>query len=661
MGTKVTLGGDRIGMGRRNKVELNHYERSTHNLSTIWRSTMSVGTLVPCMCSVALPEDTWDIELDMETLTKPTVGPLFGSMVAEAHFYLTPMRLYIGKLHNNALNIGRKMSDIKLPKMSFIAEDVRTSPNIDISQINPSCILAYLGLRGIGSTTENVARDFNAIPLLAYWDIVKNYYTNKQEENAYVLHTALKNVQVIVDTIEVFPSGTTIPVAPGTGAYIPLNAEEDTIVVTKLGAPAAPTLDRAQVMLTLWPGNQRVSLADIGELISEDGTNVTIRYDQSRYGNRTTSQWSYIQPNENTVNPVSMQAFPLEDIDKMREDILAWTPNATAFDIFAQNRYPYEYLTERNSTFRAIMNTQEGLAVKTYKSDLFNNWLNTEWIDGPDGINEITKIDTTDGLYIDTFLLAKKTYDMLYRIAISDGTYKSWLETMWDTELGWQAETPMYSGGIMKELVFQEVVSNSEAAPTTEGGAQPLGTLAGKGRLLPHKEGGKMVIKVSELSYIIGIVSITPRIDYSQGNNFDMILETIDDFHKPAMDGIGFQELITEQMAWWNTRRDTMNDVWVTKSAGKIPAWSNYRTNINKNYGNFAIAESEMFMVLNRRYTPIVEDQFIEFDDLTTYIDPAKYNHIFAQTSLDSQNFWMNIGIHATVRRKMGAKVIPNL
>ena len=46
------------------------------------------------------------------------------------------------------------------------------------------------------------------------------------------------------------------------------------------------------------------------------------------------------------------------------------------------------------------------------------------------------------------------------------------------------------------------------------------------------------------------------KIDYSQGNNWDIHLETMDDLHKPALDQIGFQELITEQMAWWNTHWD---------------------------------------------------------------------------------------------------------
>ena len=51
----------------------------------------------------------------------------------------------------------------------------------------------------------------------------------------------------------------------------------------------------------------------------------------------------------------------------------------------------------------------------------------------------------------------------------------------------------------------------------------------------------------------------------------------------------------------------------------------------------------------------------LSIQDLTTYIDPAKYNYIFADTSLDAKNFWVQLGIEAKVRRKMSAKVIPNL
>ena len=84
-------------------------------------------------------------------------------------------------------------------------------------------------------------------------------------------------------------------------------------------------------------------------------------------------------------------------------------------------------------------------------------------------------------------------------------------------------------------------------------------------------------------------------------------------------------------------------------------------TAINEVRGNFAIANNEMFMTFNRRYTPEDTGLQIRIDDMTTYIDPAEYNHIFAQTSLDSQNYWTQIAVDITARRKMSAKIMPNL
>ena len=215
---------------------------------------------------------------------------------------------------------------------------------------------------------------------------------------------------------------------------------------------------------------------------------------------------------------------------------------------------------------------------------------------------------------------------MINRIAISGGTYDDWLDVVYMHERYTRPETPMYMGGLSKELVFQEVVSNSESPS-----GQPLGTLAGKGIMADKHKGGTVYIRVDEPCYIMGIVSLTPRIDYSQGNKWDVNLQSVDDLHKPNLDQIGFQELITEQMAWWDTTHDGTK--WVQKSAGKQPAWINYMTNVNQIRGNFAIPNNEMYMVLNRRYTPgNIFDEF-QIGDLTTYIDPTKFNFIFSQTS----------------------------
>ena len=93
-------------------------------------------------------------------------------------------------------------------------------------------------------------------------------------------------------------------------------------------------------------------------------------------------------------------------------------------------------------------------------------------------------------------------------------------------------------------------------------------------------------------------------------------------------------------------------------AANKTVAWIDYMTNYNRTYGDFAAGEALDFMVLNRRYE-VGDKNTIE--DLTTYIDPQKYIEIFADTSIDSQNFWVQTVVQATRRGNYSAKQIPFL
>jgi hypothetical protein len=656
---QVTLGGDRLGAGKRQKIELRNYERSTHDLGYLWRSTMAPGTLVPFMSEVALPGDTFDITLQCDVKTHPTIGPLFGSFKVQLDVFQAPLRLYHSALHNNTLGIGLKMNTVKLPNIRLHAQPWNNGDNthdLDNSQINPSCLLSYLGIRGVGFVATGALlrdREFNAIPILAYWEIYKNYYANKQEEIGAVIHTPAAALVANITSVEALNPfySNAIPDATTTtnGSYV--GAQGDQITITFAGT--VPPLEQIQFNTSVGP----VIATNIYQPgYSHDTLNWTGTLTNALIGVAIYS-WQYISAGSNPVllSP-AIATFPLSEIDDMRTAILAHQP-LLQFNIndSASALRPYRWLYEPTNDIPNMLFTQEGLALKTYQSDLFNNWLQTEWIDGTGGINEITAIDTSTGSFtIDTLILSRKVYDMLNRIAVSGGSYDDWLDAVYTHERYTRCESPMYMGGLSKELVFQEVVSNSQATD------QPLGTLAGKGIMSGKHKGGNVTIKVDEPSYIIGIISITPRIDYSQGNKWDTYtLQTMDDLHKPGLDEIGFQELITEQMAWWSTEYNTGTALWDQKSAGKQPAWINYMTNVNRTFGNFAIQTNEMFMTLNRRYEQNVATGDIK--DLTTYVDPTKYNQIFAQTSIDAQNFWTQIAVDITARRKLSAKVMPNL
>ena len=202
MSITKSIGKNTLGGGKSMQVDLKTYNRSTHNLSYAWRSSMGVGTLVPCMKLVGLPGDTFDIDIDNKVLTHPTVGPLFGSYKLQIDIFTAPFRLYNAMLHNNALNVGLDMSKVKLPKIAYSGSKntIEDSTHLTCSS---SSILAYLGWRSFTGKKETSKAIPNAVPILAYLDIFKNYYANKQEKNFYYLvktayvNTTLTNNQVV--------------------------------------------------------------------------------------------------------------------------------------------------------------------------------------------------------------------------------------------------------------------------------------------------------------------------------------------------------------------------------------------------------------------------------------------------------------------------------
>ena len=681
---QTTLGGDRLGSGNKQKVELHEYSRSTHDLSYVWRSTMSAGTLVPFMSEVGLPGDTFDIDLECDIKTHPTIGPLFGSYKVQLDIFQCPIRLYNGKLHMNMLNIGMNMNQIKLPQLQLSATP--TDKVSDNSQINPSCILKYLGISGVGrakdgASQELLQRFYNAIPYLSYADIYKNYYANKQEEYGAVIHNDQNLIVQTIDNMKFFEYGGQKTIEDNTTNPTPITLIFDPTCSIVVDFDTSEIINYNTIQLTLrsvnynegnnfaWNGPitelfKTVNNNDPQQVIFTEASDFILGV-QDTYGTLETDGYIFlggnIQPNQ--LSP-KITLFPLENIDKMRENILVDTLSTTPFLINQFSLSPYGLICKQgDSNLWSKQSSQEGLFLKTYQSDLNNNWISTEWIDGENGINVITSVNTEEGFFtIDSLQLSKKVYDMLNRIAVSGGTYDDWLDAVYTHQRTRSIENPIYQGGLSKELVFQEVISNAQAETTQ--GKQPLGTLAGRGALSKKHKGGKIKVSVNEPSYIMGIISITPRIDYSQSTKWDVNLKTMDDLHKPALDQIGFQSLLGETLAWWDS---TVNeDSLVQNNAiGKQPAWINYMTNVNRCYGNFAVAEGDsvqeggqMFMTLNRRYEQATDGTI---KDATTYIDPKKFNNIFADTRLDAQNFWTQIGVNITARRKMSAKLMPNL
>lgn len=653
MSIQKNIGKNTIGDNKKMKVDLKTYNRSTHNLSTVIRNTQSAGTLVPTCTIVMQKDDTFEINIESSVLTHPTTGPLYGSFKLENHVFFIPFRLYNSWLHNNRLGIGLDMSQIKLPQLYVTLKKLQDQPGEDEkqwSQVNPSCLLSYLGIKGYGgmsNTATSTTATKNAVKVLGYWDIFKNFYANKQEENYYMIdsndemeieinNNTVNNNYNIPENIGTVKNNEKITIQDPLKIY---NNTNITILVTQ-------TIGHSPVKMTV---------DELGSGVWNDKVyTITVQ-------NAPSGKTWWIRAIQ-SIQQQALAPFPLEEFDTLRDEILGKKGNQTFYLGNGSSSTQIAEIFNKRGNNQKLKTTrpQYGLLLKTYNSDLYQNWINTEWIDGANGINEITAVDVSDGtLSMDALNLQQKVYNMLNRIAISGGSYRDWLETVYASgQYIERCETPTFEGGTSQEIVFQEVVSNS----ATEN--EPLGTLAGRGINAGKQKGGKIKIRATEPGYMMCITSITPRIDYSQGNDFDSDWVSLNDMHKPALDGIGYQDSVNTGRAWWDDVYTGNQPASLKKhTPGKTVAWIDYMTNVNRTYGNFAAGMSEAFMVLNRNYEIKYNNENGNslIADLTTYIDPVKYNYIFADTSIDAMNFWVQIKFDITARRLMSAKQIPNL
>ncbi len=672
---RTTLGGDRLGSGNRQKIEMHNYFRSNHNLSCTRISSMAPGVLYPMYTNIGLTGDTFDIDLSAFVRTLPTEGPLFGAFKLQVDVFSADMRLYQAILHNNTTEIGYHMDQVLMPKMIINTHAENKSKR---GAFNKSSLMYYLGMAGAGRSVAGnaqVQRKINALPMLAYYDIFKNYYSNKQEENAYVIVTEKATVEqsitarttaIYTCTQPEYDSASCTLVStniqnqifnfnPTLYTYVVVKGENLTYIDQNGNRQVNITLARsASNTQTSYFRTDRISDTEVVfEYVSED---------------QTTDAYHVI-PRTNNTNTLSnegirLQEFPLKNIDKMRKRLLtAWDLGEEVVIDQNEELLPYQSVvgtrehTEIAEGYQLSKNCDplQGLVVKCYQSDWFNNWLDNEYVDM---VTEKSNVAVTNGTFsIDALNFAKKLYDHYNRIAVTGGTYDDWQKAAYGMVHYGKTEKPIYHGGMSSEVIFDEVVSSAQTTDA-DGKENPLGSLGGRGALKGSR-GGHVIVKCNEPCVLMVMVSLTPRLTYTQGNAWYLTeLDSINDLHQPDFDRIGFQDLMTEQLAWWDTQIDQQGNI--TRSAiGKQPAWLQYQTDVNKCFADFAEEDGKGFMVLQRLYDQDTETGGVA--DVTTYIDPTKYNYAFAVTDLTAQNFWTFLNLDIKARRLMSAKQMPNV
>ena len=167
--------------------------------------------------------------------------------------------------------------------------------------------------------------------------------------------------------------------------------------------------------------------------------------------------WDYVEITKTTPK---IKTFPLSNIDDMRMDILADIKNTQPFIIDSSSKAPYGLALAKYGNFYSKTGTQEGLALKTYLSDKFNNWLDNTWTANIETKSRVAApvVSGTANFTISSLLFAQKTWNYLNRVLAAGGTLDDWQEVTYDVQRWSKPEKGIYEGGLSRELVFEEIV-----------------------------------------------------------------------------------------------------------------------------------------------------------------------------------------------------------
>lgn len=170
--------------------------RSNFNLSFVNRFTCNPMLAVPVACIEALPDDTFITEITNRITTDSLLSPALANFKVSFHQFFCPTRLYSKALSDNSIMVSNKSlfeRNLDLPKYSWPSQssDNNALEYLDRYKVKPCSLADMLGFPvGFLNMTPDPI-EFNATPVLAYYDIVRNYFVHKQAGYVPIINSVL--------------------------------------------------------------------------------------------------------------------------------------------------------------------------------------------------------------------------------------------------------------------------------------------------------------------------------------------------------------------------------------------------------------------------------------------------------------------------------------
>lgn len=203
-------------------------------------------------------------------------------------------------------------------------------------------------------------------------------------------------------------------------------------------------------------------------------------------------------------------------------------------------------------------------------------------------------------------------------------------------------QRPEYIGGFKSPIKFSEVLQTSSTDATT-----PQANMAGHGISIGGSK--SYTFRCEEHGYIIGLMSIMPKVGYQQGIAKHLLRTSKFDYAWPSFAHIGEQEIQNQELFLQGSNNGDED----TETFGYTPRYSEYKTWLNSVHGD--MKDSLDFWHMSRIFSnpPTLSESFI-------LCDPSHSNRIFAVQGEDDK-LWCQVLNEITVKRKLPIFGTPRL
>ena len=389
------------------------------------------------------------------------------------------------------------------------------------------------------------------------------------------------------------------------------------------------------------------------------------------------------------MDKYTLEPIALEDLDQITKILRLNSPGVSIDE--ALDDWPlhlqYVGMTTLGDFVRKLIRSccvapLAGLPVRTYRMDLNRGLLKITESQYTSRVNV-----SNNSFSIDTLRFANKMQKLLDRIDVSGGRFSDMMRARWGVTPRNTLNVPDYLGSVSNFFGITDVVATASGMNNELDGRgnSVLGQQAGFAVGKVKRDNAPISFRSDQYGTLVCMFSLVPIVTYSQGIEKEDLKTSFAEVFDPAFNQVGYQDVSPLELNALPIFRYTSDVVdsgtslgqpytLSQTSVGRRFAWSEYMSSLPRAHGLFAYGQDFDYWVNNRLYLNRIDNTIDTQDfpegvklmpygevDLSTYINPAYQNHLFADVSRFAQNFRLRVNFDVFMRRNIGSRVMPHL